>query len=98
MCPLAAHAQQLGSVRRIGVLMSTTEDDIEVRARVAGFVNGLRDLGLSEGRNLKLDVRWGSSDVKRLRALASEMVALAPKLPSRDLSYPLTKYLFMPEI
>jgi ABC transporter substrate binding protein len=58
--------------------MPTTEDATEGRARVAGFMNGLRDVGLSEGRNLKLDIRWGSSDVQRLRAFASELVALTP--------------------
>jgi putative ABC transport system substrate-binding protein len=76
--PLGARAQQQERVRRVGVLMPTTEDDTEGRARVAGFMNGLRDVGLSEGRNLKLDIRWGSSDVERLRAFASELVALTP--------------------
>jgi hypothetical protein len=76
--PVGASAQQAERVRRVGVLMPTTEDDTEGRARVAGFMNGLRDVGLSEGRNLKLDIRWGSSDVERLRAFASELVALTP--------------------
>jgi putative ABC transport system substrate-binding protein len=41
-------------------------------------VNGLRDVGLTEGRNVKLDYRWGANDVERLRAFASELVALTP--------------------
>ena len=61
-----------------GSLMPTTEDDTEGRARVAGFMNGLRDVGLSEGRSMKLDIRWGSSDVERLGAFASELVAFTP--------------------
>jgi len=76
--PLAARAQQGEHMRRIGVLMPTTVDDSEGRARVGAFVKDLRDVGLTEGRNVKLDYRWAGSDVERLRAFASELVALAP--------------------
>jgi putative ABC transport system substrate-binding protein len=76
--PLAARAQQAERMRRVGVLKSTTEDDSEGRARDAAFLKGLRDVGLTEGRNVKLDYRWAGSDVKRLRVFASELVALAP--------------------
>jgi putative tryptophan/tyrosine transport system substrate-binding protein len=75
--PLAARAQS-ERMRRIGVLMPTIEDDSEGRARVAAFVRGLRDVGLTEGRNVKLDYRWAGSDVDRLRTFASELVALTP--------------------
>jgi putative tryptophan/tyrosine transport system substrate-binding protein len=75
--PLAVRAQQGERMRRIGVLMPTTEDDSEGRARIGAFVNGLRDMGLTEGRNVKLDYRW-ATDVERLRAFASELVALTP--------------------
>jgi putative tryptophan/tyrosine transport system substrate-binding protein len=76
--PIAVRAQQVERLRRIGVLMPTTEEDSEGRARVNAFLKGLRDVGLTEGRNVKLDYRWAGSDVERLRAFASELVALAP--------------------
>jgi putative tryptophan/tyrosine transport system substrate-binding protein len=73
-----AWAQQGERMRRIGVLMPTGDDDAEGRARAAAFVEGLREVGLTEGRNVKLDYRWGGTDVERLRTLASELVALTP--------------------
>jgi putative ABC transport system substrate-binding protein len=76
--PVAAWAQQGERMRRIGVLMPTGDDDAEGRARAAAFVDGLREVGLTEGRNVKLDYRWGGTDVERLRTLASELVALTP--------------------
>jgi putative tryptophan/tyrosine transport system substrate-binding protein len=75
---VAAWAQQGERMRRIGVLMPTGDDDAEGRARAAAFVDGLREVGLTEGRNVKLDYRWGGNDVERLRTLASELVALTP--------------------
>ena len=75
-------------VRRIGVLMPTTEDDSEGRARIAAFVHGLRDVGLTEGRNVKLDYRWAGSDVERLRTFASELLALTPDVLLADIGLP----------
>jgi putative ABC transport system substrate-binding protein len=60
--------------------MPVAEEDSEGRARVGGLVDGLREIGLIEGRNLKLEVRWGSSDVERLREYASELIGLAPEV------------------
>jgi hypothetical protein len=54
--PLAARAQQPDRVRRIGVLMHVTEKDPDGQARLAAFVNRLKDLGWAEGRNLRLDI------------------------------------------
>jgi putative ABC transport system substrate-binding protein len=76
--PLTARAQQPGRIRRIGVLMPTGENDAEGRARVAAFLDGLREVGLADGRNVRLDYRWGGNDVERLRALATDLVALTP--------------------
>ena len=56
--PLAARAQQSGSVRRIGVLMSTAADDPEGRARIAAFLGGLQQLGWTAAHNAQIDVRW----------------------------------------
>lgn len=75
--PLAAHAQQ-GQVRRIGVLIAQAKDDQEGRNRIAAFLDGLRQLGWIEGRNLQIEYRWGGGDAARTRKDAAELVALAP--------------------
>ena len=76
--PLAARAQQAEPVRRIGVLLSTTETDPEGQARVAALRQGLEELGWTEGRNIKVDYRWGAGDPLRVRAHAAELVASKP--------------------
>jgi ABC-type uncharacterized transport system substrate-binding protein len=76
--PLAARAQQADSLRRIGALMNLTADDPESRARIAAFVQGLQQLGWTDGRNLRIDVRWAGADADRFRTYAAELVALAP--------------------
>jgi putative tryptophan/tyrosine transport system substrate-binding protein len=53
--PLAGWAQQTGQMRRIGVLM--TPDDPEGKAYLSGFTQGLAELGWTDGRNLRMDVR-----------------------------------------
>ena len=73
--PLRVHAQQLQ--QRVGVLMSTTADDREGQARHAAFVDGLRQLGQTEGRNVQIDTRWPADDAARRRS-AEELVAQAP--------------------
>jgi putative ABC transport system substrate-binding protein len=73
--PLAAHAQQ--AERRIGVLMYFVADDPEGQARLAAFVEGLQQLGWTDGRNVKIDIRWSVGDADRGRS-AEELVALAP--------------------
>jgi len=76
--PLAARAQQGERVRRIGVLTPFAADDPETQARVAAFVQGLQQLGWTDGRNLRIDIRWGAGDAERIRHYAAELVALAP--------------------
>jgi putative tryptophan/tyrosine transport system substrate-binding protein len=78
--PLAAHAQRGDRVRRIAVLMSSAEDDPEGRTRAAAFLQGLRDLGWSDGQNLRIEWRWAGGDVARSRAHAAEIAELAPDL------------------
>ena len=78
--PLAAHAQQPGPMRRIGVLMSTVADDPQGQARIVAFQQTLQQLGWIEGRNVQIDVRWGGNDVERARRYAAELVALAPSV------------------
>jgi ABC-type uncharacterized transport system substrate-binding protein len=76
--PVAAGAQQPKRARRIGVLMAQAADDPEGQARVTAFLQTLRELGWIEGRNIRLDYRWGGGDVERIRRDAAELVALAP--------------------
>jgi len=76
--PLAARAQQPERMRRIGVLINLTADDPEGRARHAAFLEGLRELGWTDGRNIQIETRFGGGDVGRIRAHAAELVALAP--------------------
>jgi putative ABC transport system substrate-binding protein len=76
--PLAARAQQPGGMRRIGVLMASAADDLESQARVAAFVQGLAQLGWSDGRNVRIDIRWATTNADDLRRHAAELAALAP--------------------
>jgi len=76
--PLAARAQQGESMRRIGVLMSTSADDPEGHARLGAFQQGLQQSGWTIGRNVRIDSRWPACDSERLRRYAAELVALSP--------------------
>jgi len=75
--PLGAAAQQ-GGLRRVGVLMNTESDSSESQARLALFVQGLREAGWVEGRNLQIDTRWAAGEPERFHKYATELVALAP--------------------
>ena len=76
--PLSARAQQGGRVRRIGVLMNVGENDPQGRARLDAFVQRLKELGWSDGSNVRLDIRWGAGNAELFRRYAGELVALAP--------------------
>ena len=78
--PLAVRAQETQRVRRIGVLIQVAEGDPQARIEVAAFLRGLQELGWSEGRNLRVDIRWGGGDADRIRKYAAELVALAPEV------------------
>src|SRR5689334_16737690 len=75
-----AHAQQSGQPRRVGVLMNTAADSSEAEPRLAAFRQGLQQLGWSDGRNVRIDIRWGANDVELDRRYAAELVSLAPDL------------------
>jgi putative tryptophan/tyrosine transport system substrate-binding protein len=77
--PLAARAQQGNRVRRIGVLMGLDENDPEAKRRYSGFAQALADLGWTDGRNARMDLRWGG-DINWLRALAQELVGVQPDI------------------
>jgi putative ABC transport system substrate-binding protein len=76
--PLAARAQQGDRVRRIGVLMAGDENDPLRKTYVSAFRQALMGLGWTDGRNLRMDLRWGGDDTNRMRALAQELVGLQP--------------------
>jgi putative ABC transport system substrate-binding protein len=78
--PLAARAQQGEQVRRIGVLMNLAADDTEGQSRLIAFVQGLQQLGWSNGRNMRIDTRWATGDTSAMRKYAAELVALAPDI------------------
>jgi putative ABC transport system substrate-binding protein len=78
--PLAARAQQLDVVRRIGVLTGFAESDREGQAFVAAFREGLQKLGWVEGRNIRIDYRWAALDTDLMQRFAKELVALQPDL------------------
>jgi putative ABC transport system substrate-binding protein len=76
---LSAHAQQHERVRHLGVLMSVEEGDPEGKAQLFGFTQALAQLGWTDGRNLRMEIRWGgASDVNRARNFAKELIALQP--------------------
>jgi putative ABC transport system substrate-binding protein len=76
--PLLARAQQSSGTRLIGVLMPTASNDSEFQARLAGFLQGLQQLGWADGGNVRIDIRWGAGDADLMRKYADELVALAP--------------------
>ncbi len=76
--PLAGRAQQGERVRRIAVLMNLIADDAEGQSRIAAFLQGMRELGWSPDRNMRIDIRWAGNDDERYRRYAAELAALAP--------------------
>jgi putative ABC transport system substrate-binding protein len=76
--PLGARAQQVERIRRIGVLIPLAADDPEAKARVAAFLQVLQQLGWTDGRNVRIDYRWGAGDADTIRKNATELAALAP--------------------
>jgi putative ABC transport system substrate-binding protein len=76
--PFALRAQERERMRRIGVLMPSTADAAEYQVRMAAFLQGLQQLGWSDGRNVRIDTRWAAGDANLVRKYAAELVALGP--------------------
>jgi putative tryptophan/tyrosine transport system substrate-binding protein len=76
--PLATHAQQSERTRRIGVLLGQAVDDQQGQARIAAFLRELQNLGWIDGRNVRIDIRWGAGNFGEIRRHASELVAMNP--------------------
>jgi putative tryptophan/tyrosine transport system substrate-binding protein len=77
-CPLTAHAQQVGEMRRVGVLMGFAESDVEANSFLSAFMQRFAELGWIEGRNLKIELRWAAGTADRARMFARELVSLQP--------------------
>jgi putative ABC transport system substrate-binding protein len=75
---LPARAQQRERMRRIGMLSALAADDPTSLARIGAFLQGLQQLGWTDGRNVRIEYRWAPADVDRIRQYAAELVALAP--------------------
>jgi ABC-type uncharacterized transport system substrate-binding protein len=77
--PLAARAQQRADqMRRIGVLTVFSKDDPEGQRRVAALLQKLQELGWTDGRNVRIEFRWGGGDPDRSRFYAGELVGMKP--------------------
>jgi len=76
--PLAARAQQRERMRRIGILAALAKDDPDMKARLAGFRQGLKKLGWSEDRNVSIDTRFAAGRPDQFQVLSKELVALQP--------------------
>jgi putative ABC transport system substrate-binding protein len=77
--PLAARAQG-DRMRRIGVLMPDDENDPLTKAYLSAFTQALAGLSWADGRNLRMDLRWGGYDINRIGGLAQELVGLQPDI------------------
>src|SRR5262245_60888681 len=76
--PIRANAQQPERIRRIGVLMTLSTDDLEVEARKPVFEQSLRHLGWTVGATLSIEYHSAGGDPESIRRHATELVALAP--------------------
>jgi putative ABC transport system substrate-binding protein len=74
--PRAVRAQQSERMRRVGVLLPYIEGDPEAQAQVGAFRQALQQLGWTDGRNVRIDMRWGGGEVAGIRSVAKELVAL----------------------
>jgi putative tryptophan/tyrosine transport system substrate-binding protein len=77
--PLAARAQQAERMRRVGVLIGQAANDPDAQANMIAFVQGMQQLGWTDGSNVRLDLRWAAGNPADLRKYAAELLALAPE-------------------
>ena len=74
--PVVARAQQPERMRHIGMLSSLAEDDPDAKARLATLRQGLEKRGWSEGRNVRLNIRYAAGNIDQMQVLAKELIAL----------------------
>src|SRR3982074_1761743 len=65
-------------MRRTAALMDTHDNNSDGQTRVAALRQALQQFGWTEGRNIRIDLRWGGGDVERTRDFAAELVHLSP--------------------
>jgi putative ABC transport system substrate-binding protein len=75
--PWAASAQSRPQ-RRVGILMNGVASEPTLQSHVASFAKALRQLGWTEGENLRVDVRWNASDAALARTYAAQLIGLQP--------------------
>ncbi len=78
--PHFAQAQEGERMRRIGVLVGAGADGLDAQARQGAFLQGLQQLGWTDGRDVRIDTRWGAANTDDIRKYAAELVALAPEV------------------
>ena len=66
--------------RRIGVLVPFDENDPVPKPGLSAFTQALADLGWTDGRNVRIDLRWAGGEFNRMRALAQELIGLEPDI------------------
>ena len=93
--PVLVRAQQTERGRRIGVLLLGDENDPAAKPLLPAFTQALAELGWTDGRNVRMDVRWGSGDSNRIRALAQELVGLQPDIILASGTAPTKRYSIM---
>src|SRR4029077_7408542 len=78
--PGGARPQEAERMRHLGVLFATSERDPDTPARLAAMREELQRLGWREGKNLRIDVRYGDGETGLIQGRASELVASSPDL------------------
>ena len=78
--PLVARAQQGDLMRRIGALNLGDENDPVRKTYFSAFTQALAGLGWTDGRNVRMDFRWGGGDANRISGLAQELVSAQPDI------------------
>jgi ABC-type uncharacterized transport system substrate-binding protein len=76
--PMMARAQQPDRVRRVGFLISTAATDQEARNWITAFERRFAELGWTDGRNVRIEYRFGEGDATRMRQLAKQLLDLQP--------------------
>src|SRR5262245_47336768 len=77
-CPLAAHAQQSGAMRRVAILLAYPPSDEEMQNRLRALQQELQRLGWTKGVNIQFDERWTTDNMELVRANAANIVELKP--------------------
>jgi hypothetical protein len=78
--PVVARAQKAERMRRVGVLSGYATDDVEGKARVTAFRQGMQERGWTEGRNLQIEYCWAGPNTERITSCAAELVDASPEV------------------